>query len=111
MLALIWYDQYLFFRRFGLQDLRTILYNFILLFVVLFFVYPLKFLFSYLTEGNNFVQENGEVLHKFTDDRQISQLMIIYSSGYLVITIVFTLLILSCNQEKGATATVATRSL
>ncbi len=42
----VWCAQNLFFRRFGLHDERTLTLNAMLLFAVLFFVYPLKFLFS-----------------------------------------------------------------
>lgn len=44
MLASIWYAQFLFFRRYGLEDRVTVVLNMVLLFTVLFFVYPLKFL-------------------------------------------------------------------
>ena len=46
LLMFIWHDQYLFFRRYGLQDTRTISYNSMLIFVLLVYVYPLKFLFG-----------------------------------------------------------------
>ena len=42
----VWSAQNLFFRRFGLHDERTLTLNAMLLFAVLFFVYPLKFLFT-----------------------------------------------------------------
>jgi hypothetical protein len=42
----IWYLHYAFFRRFGLRDGLTVFLNCLLLFVVLFFVYPLKFVFG-----------------------------------------------------------------
>ncbi len=42
----LWYQHYAFFRRYGLQDGLTIALNSALLLVVLFFVFPLKFLFS-----------------------------------------------------------------
>src|SRR5580692_990924 len=48
LLIAIWYKQYLYFRRYGLEDTFTIIWNSALLFVVLFYVYPLKFLFSLL---------------------------------------------------------------
>jgi len=48
MLLQIWYAQFLWFRRYGLQDAMTVFLNSVLLFVVLFYVYPLKFLFTYL---------------------------------------------------------------
>ncbi|HNL26385.1 MAG TPA: TMEM175 family protein, partial [bacterium] len=41
ILVMLWYWHYKFFRRFGLQDRFTIVWNAALLFVVLFFVYPL----------------------------------------------------------------------
>ena len=46
MLAGMWYAQYLFFRRYGLEDRVTVILNLVLLFTVLFFVFPLKFLFG-----------------------------------------------------------------
>lgn len=46
LLIQIWYKHYVFFRRYGLEDFGTIVLNAVLLFVILFYVYPLKFLFS-----------------------------------------------------------------
>jgi len=46
ILAGIWYAQHTFFRRYGLEDKTTVVLNLVLLFTVLFFVYPLKFLFG-----------------------------------------------------------------
>src|ERR1041384_4416441 len=37
-LMLVWYEQYIFFRRYNLQDKLTITLNAILIFVVLFYV-------------------------------------------------------------------------
>src|SRR6266571_6396477 len=51
LLFMVWFNQYKFFRRYGLQDNLTVCLNAILLFVVLFYVYPLKFLFSLLVSG------------------------------------------------------------
>ena len=46
MLVLVWSAQYRFFRRYGLEDARTVRLNVVLLCLVVFFVYPLKFLFE-----------------------------------------------------------------
>ncbi len=46
LLVWIWYEHNAFFRRYGLQDGFTILLNSVLLFVVLLYVYPLKFIFD-----------------------------------------------------------------
>ena len=51
MVCWIWYEHNLFFRRYGLQDALTVFINCVLLFVVLFYVYPLKFLASALLGG------------------------------------------------------------
>src|SRR6478672_4918606 len=44
--ALVWWQHHNFFRRYGLDDAITATLNFVLLFVMLFYTYPLKFLFS-----------------------------------------------------------------
>jgi uncharacterized membrane protein len=48
LLFLFWYMQYIFFRRYGLNDITTILLNLAYVAIILFYVYPLKFLFSVL---------------------------------------------------------------
>ena len=48
MIFLFWYQQYKFFRLYGLNDIHTILLNLAYLAVIRFYVYPLKFLFSLL---------------------------------------------------------------
>lgn len=56
LLFRLWAYQYRFFRRYGLEDATTIRLNGILLFVVLFFIYPLKFL---TTVVSDFLFEKG----------------------------------------------------
>src|SRR5258707_12956280 len=46
LLFIVWFNQYKFFRRYGLEDSTTLLLTAILLIVVLFYVYPLKFVFT-----------------------------------------------------------------
>jgi hypothetical protein len=46
LLVWIWSIHYCFFRRYGLRDPWTVTLNAALMFVMLFYVYPLKFLFS-----------------------------------------------------------------
>jgi len=85
-LALIWHEQYVFFRRFGLQDTRTIAYNLMLLFMVIYLVYPLKFLFYFLAQGSaQIVKEDGTVIDRFKNGNQPCELMIIYGIGYFII--------------------------
>lgn len=46
-----WYLHHRFFRRYGLRDVPMIWLNSTLLFLVMFFVYPLKFLASFLVRA------------------------------------------------------------
>lgn len=92
----VWFNHYKFFRRYGLQDTTTVVLSGVLLFVVLFYVYPLKFLFSTLVErlmgGHGEVRlPNGNVEAAMEPD-QIGSLMIIFSVGYLAVFAVFFLL-------------------
>jgi uncharacterized membrane protein len=97
LLFLIWYTQYKFFRQYGLQDVPTIVLNGVLLFVVLFYVYPLKFLFTFLidkfTGGHAEVRlPNGNVEAMIETPEQMTQLMVIFGAGYLAVFGVFVLL-------------------
>jgi len=97
LLFAVWFNQYKFFRRYGLQDTTTVLLNAALLFVVLFYVYPLKFLFSFLidrfTGGHGEVRlPNGNVVGMLESQEQMASLMVIFNLGYLAVFGVFVLL-------------------
>ena len=97
LLFLVWYNQHKFFRRYGLQDTTTTLLNAVLLFVVLFYVYPLKFLFTFLvskvTGGHGEVRlSNGNVQSMLDSESQMGSLMFIFGVGYFAIFLVFVLL-------------------
>jgi transmembrane protein TMEM174 (potassium channel) len=97
LLFIVWYNQYKFFRRYGLQDNVTMLLNAVLLFVVLFYVYPLKFVFTLLVNvftggGGNFALPNGSVGHMVESNDQIAKLMSIFGAGYVAVFGVFVLL-------------------
>lgn len=47
----IWFEHHHFFRRYALQDFTIVALNTVLLFVVLFYVYPLKFMFTMFAES------------------------------------------------------------
>lgn len=63
MLILVWMYHYRFFRDYKLEDTTTIVLNSILLFVVLFYVYPLKYVFAVITSmmGGEFPVSIDEV--------------------------------------------------
>ncbi len=80
LLMQVWWSHYQYFRRFGTHDVWTIRLNAMLLFVVLFYVYPLKFLFSFVTD-----LMMGLPQHAFENDGQIRELMVLYGIGYAAI--------------------------
>jgi len=97
LLMLIWHEQNTFFRRYGLDDRTTTILNSILIFIVLFFVYPLKFLFALVFSD----QIYGEGKSPFTiRETQVPQLMVIYGLGYIAIYGLFLLLYLHALKNK-----------
>jgi uncharacterized membrane protein len=91
MLILIWYEHYVFFRRYGLQNNYILVLNAALLFVALFYVYPLKFLFTVLVAFFFGVKQEGEGAFAIRGD-QVSSLMVIYGLGFLTLFLIFLLM-------------------
>jgi len=85
LLMMIWYEQNIFFRRYGMDDLGTIVLNCTLIFLVLFYVYPLKFLFT-LVFSSQIYEGHSPFVIKVTD---IPKLMMIYGVGYILIYLLF----------------------
>jgi Endosomal/lysosomal potassium channel TMEM175 len=85
-LAMIWRTHYKFSRRYGLEDRYTVFLNVVLLFLVLFYVYPLKFVFTLLfseimgTESGNLGWHEASVL------------MRIYATGFAAVFLLFVLM-------------------
>src|ERR1700704_982137 len=88
LLITVWFNQYKFFRRYGLQDTLTVVLNLILLFVVLFYVYPLKFVFSFLVsmvtgQGARVRLPSGVEGTMVENGEQVATLMLIFGLGYI----------------------------
>jgi hypothetical protein len=87
ILTQVWFFHYKFSRRYGLQTLYTIVLNAALIFVVLFYVYPLKFLFTLavggLSGGRTVPIE--QLNHMVTTSHQLSMLWLIYSAGVIAV--------------------------
>jgi uncharacterized membrane protein len=95
LLFLYWYQQYIFFRRYGVNDFYTILLNLIYLAVILFYVYPLKFLFSLLLgswTGINLFPKAAEKGLPVIEYGDFAQLIILFSIGYFVTWFIIYLL-------------------
>jgi len=98
LLILIWHGHYLFFRRYGLSDAYTITLNAALLFVVLFYLYPLKFLFTLLID--EVFGLNRDASRSSIESGQTETLLTIYSLGFLAVFLVFVLLHLHAYRRR-----------
>lgn len=87
LLVWIWYEHNAFFRRYGLQDGPTIVLNGILLFVVLLYVYPLKFMFDSLFARFLPRLQPPETMQLW----ELANAATIYSAGFIAIFVLFAL--------------------
>jgi uncharacterized membrane protein len=86
-LMVVWYHQYLYYRRYNLQDYRSTVLSMALLFVVLFYTYPLKFVFSsFLTP---LAGGEGPTMRTVSDLRNLFG---IYAVGVIAVFTVFALM-------------------
>ena len=93
ILLLIWNYHYIYFRRYGLKDQGTVFLNALLLFLVLLFVYPLRFLadfifvlFSAMFSGPDRIVE---MVPSYDEG---AMLLVIYSIGYAAVFLVIAAL-------------------
>lgn len=93
LLAIVWAEHARFFRRYGLQDAWSMFLNCVLLFFVLFYVYPLKFLFFAMFSAGPQI-----------DKAQARSLLVIYGAGYASVFLVFVLLYLHAWKMKDRLA-------
>jgi uncharacterized membrane protein len=85
LLLAVWHEHYKFFRRYGLADNLTIALNSALLFIVLVYVYPLKFLFALLVDQT--LGFDSEAIRT----EQVPLLMVIYGAGFVAVQSVLAL--------------------
>lgn len=99
----IWYGHYQFFMRFGLRDMRIIALNTFLMVIVLFFVYPLKFLSTWLVKyftllfkglviDSAYFKEMSTMAREMIPWQNMPELMITYDIGFLAIFGCFVLM-------------------
>lgn len=99
LIIYIWYEHFQFFIRYGFRNARIVVLNAMLLFVILFYVYPLKFLAKLLVTiySNIFMNLFGYERETLSGVRMISnqempQLMIIYGLGAALIFAIIALM-------------------
>lgn len=101
----IWYRHYLYFRRYGLQDALTTTYNAALLFVVLFYVYPLKFLFGivlriFTGQGLMVKLASGQT-EQAINDHEMRTLFTVYGLGYIAVNTLLALMYLHAYRRRA----------
>ena len=90
LVSTIWYTQFIFFRRYALSDEVTVVLTLLLLFVVLFYVYPLKFLF-----GTVFSVGGATLLPS-----DVPLLFLIYGLGFAGVNLVLALLYIHAYRKR-----------
>ncbi|NUO81436.1 DUF1211 domain-containing protein [candidate division KSB1 bacterium] len=102
----VWFEQYIFFRRYALKDHFTVWLNGALIFVVLTYVYPLKFLFSMLVKlfstGSVMVHLHDGTTAPMIVNAQFPTLMITYGLGYIAVSFIFVLLFRHAYRKREA---------
>lgn len=98
LLIALWYRHREFFRRYGLDDDATLAWNAALLFLVLFFIYPLKFLVSLMMHD---VFGIGPEQNPRINQTEGTTLMFVYSGGYLAVYTVFFMMNLHAWRKRA----------
>ena len=95
MLFHVWFVQYNYFRRYGLNDNFTTWMTGLLLFVVLFYVYPLKFvwnlMFNVVLGFGRSVEVGGQMV-PVVRAAQMPTLLAVYGAGFAAVFLIFALL-------------------
>jgi uncharacterized membrane protein len=95
LVFIFWHQQYKYFRHYGLNDNTSIWLNALLLTIILFYIYPLKFLFSLLfmfSSGMNVFPKAAEQGLIILRADEMPQLIALYSTGYALIWSIFFIL-------------------
>jgi uncharacterized membrane protein len=115
LLFQVWWRHFNFFRRYGLEDPVTIGLTGILLFVVLFYVYPLKFVFKLVLHqmlGLNLqVPHEDGTFEPMIMSSQTPLMMQIYSAGVVAVFSVFALLYYHAYRQRAQLALNAHETL
>jgi len=98
-LVMFWYFHFQFHRRYGLEDAVTVALNAVLLFAILVYVYPLKFLFARLAELAFDLPGEGTGVPPIVPG-DWPTLMIVYSAGAAFIFFLYAALHLRAYQLR-----------
>ncbi|WP_420317489.1 TMEM175 family protein [Ekhidna sp.] len=107
LIVVIWFQHYVFFLRYGLQNTKTVSVNTLLIFLLLIYVYPLKFLARFLVElysglifgmPDNFMDNFGGEMNS----SNMTLLMTAYGAGATLIFMALTWLYREAFKKREA---------
>jgi uncharacterized membrane protein len=105
MLFHVWHTQYRFFRRYGLSDNFTVWMTALLLFVVLFYVYPLKFVWTFIVNAllglGTQVETSAGHFEPVVRAGQVPTMLFVYGAGFAAVFAIFSLLYLHAYRRRG----------
>jgi hypothetical protein len=102
MLVLVWKEHTIYFRRYGLQTPLIVFLNAVLLFLVLLYVYPLKFLFGFVVGqfSHGALSSMPATSEPGITQQQIPSLMVMYGLGLSAVYLVFVLLYIDAYRRR-----------
>lgn len=90
-LFIIWQQHRQYFRRYGLDDSKILILNTSLLFIVLIFIFPLKFLSLFLVRFYSSLMFGTQtVFGTMINGEQVPMLMVYYGMGALGLAFIFS---------------------
>ena len=106
MLFHVWHTQYRFFRRYGLSDNFTVWMTALLLFVVLFYVYPLKFVWTFIVNAllglGTTVETAAGRVEPVVRGEQVPTMLAVYGLGFAAVFAIFALLYWHAYRKRAA---------
>jgi uncharacterized membrane protein len=92
VLFALWRAQFEFFRRYGLEDSTTVWLTGLLLIGVLFAIYPVKFLFTFmlLVLPRAIVYGHPDTVKQVMQFEHLPRVMALYGTGFLWVTLILS---------------------
>jgi hypothetical protein len=103
MLMMFWWGHHQWSRRYGLDDLRTMILSCLLVFTVLIYVYPLRFMCSLMMAWIG--RETGWALPsavRINEVGDVNRLFVLYGVGFAAMSAALMLLSLHAWRERDA---------
>jgi uncharacterized membrane protein len=96
ILFTVWRMQFSFFRRYGLEDRTIVTLTGVLLFVILFFVYPLKFIDRLMMHAGFLDRASSQPIQ----GPEFTLMYLAFSLGWTAVLLVFSLLYRHAYQKR-----------